>query len=80
MNNNKFMFSFGTVENTLGEESSLNAEYNIVSTHEYMFKGYNPTTKMVSIINPHSASTVIEVPLNILSQYVRYLGLAGLKK
>lgn len=78
-NNDNYLISFGTSpKKGAATESSLLAEYNIVSSHAYSILGYNEGTKMVKIGNPHAYGEVTEIPLETLHQYIRHLDILKL--
>lgn len=73
-NNHDYLVSFGTMRKANeASESPLLSEYNIVSMHAYSILGYDESTKMVKIGNPHAYGEVTEIPLETLHQYIYLL-------
>ncbi|MBR1620305.1 hypothetical protein IJ674_10500 [bacterium] len=74
VNDTNYLFSFGTISKTGSvAESNLLPEYNLVSDHAYSILGYDESTKMVKIGNPHSYGQVTEIPLETLHQYIQHI-------
>ena len=73
-NDNNYLISFGTPpKKGAATESPLLPEYNIVSNHAYSILGYDESTKMVKIGNPHAYGEVTEIPLETLHQYIQHI-------
>ena len=73
-NDNNYLISFGSVvKQGAATESPLLPEYNLVSNHAYSILGYDESTKMVKIGNPHAYGEVTEIPLETLHQYIQHL-------
>ena len=61
-------------------ESSILKEYNLVSNHAYTIVGYDETTGIVKICNPHCAGVVTDIPIEVLSKYVNSISITDLRK
>lgn len=72
-NNDNIILGFGS------GESVLDNEYNLVSSHGYAIKKYNPLTQMVTINNPHSCAVDTEVPLATLAKYLNHFDITILQ-
>ena len=69
-----FIISFGTIPKPkAARESTLLKQYNLVSSHAYSIIGYDVKTGIVKIVNPHSYSTITEIPIEVLQKYVNHL-------
>ncbi len=73
-NDQNYIFAFGTKPKPASAaESALLPEYNLVSSHAYSILGYNESTKMVKIGNPHAYAEVTEIPIEKLHPYINHI-------
>ena len=78
--NDKYLLHFGTKPKpNAAAESTILPEYNLVSSHEYIIKGYNSTSQMVTIVNPHNTAVVTEIPIGKLIQHIANLDLTNIE-
>ena len=78
--NDKYLLHFGTKPKpNTAAESTILPEYNLVSSHAYIIKGYNPTSQMVTIVNPHNTAVVTEIPIGKLIQHIAHLDLTNIE-
>ena len=79
LNNKTAILHFGTRSKPQSaQESTFLQEYNLVSTHAYEIIAYDEETGLVTINNPHSASTVTKIPLEELSKYIQTLHITSI--
>ena len=59
-------------------ESTFLKEYNLVSSHAYEIVGYDEQSDLITINNPHSASTITKIPFKELNKYINFLHITSI--
>ena len=70
-NRDDILISFSTHSNRLlgRAESTMSSKFDMVRSHAYSLKGYNPETGMVYLTNPWHSQVVTEVPVHDFLKY-----------
>lgn len=78
-NKDDVMLGFGTkAKPNARAESTLDKNYNLVSGHAYIIRGYDKDRGVVFINNPHNSSTNTEVPIDVLANYMEHFDIIAL--